>query len=335
MERYVWETTRELAALGVRIEVICEAVRGPLPEGVVVHELGMSAQRPRWLSHIRFSNRVARWLRESPRPEFILHSHERLGVHHVTTFHGPPFATVLERGWWRWLSFRVIAHLWLEKRELCAPQVRAVVPNSSMIDKMLRRYYPCVSGRLVRPIPPAVNPGPGRQWRPVPPDGGTIGFVGKEWKRKGLGAVIEIVNLLRRRRPGLKLLIAGPQPDEIRPLLSKCAVKTECRGWTDSAALYPEIDVLLHPARAEPFGMVVAEAMAAAVPVVISDRCGVAPYVTAKHGAVVRLEADPREWATRCAAQLDRTDPPPGYARSWAEVAAEYMTVYEYLRSGR
>lgn len=332
MERYVWETTRALAATGVVVEVLCEALHAPAPAGITVHQLGDIAPRPRWLSLLRFSRRAARWLVANPDAGRIIHSHERMGVHHVTTFHGPPFATISERGWWRRASIRVAAQLWLERRELCSPQVRAVVPNSAMIGAQLARYYACIGARMADPIPPAVTPGPQRPQRAVPADGGTIGFVGKEWKRKGLDIAIRVATLLRQRRPRLQLLIVGPEEAQIRALLSQLPMPARCPGWVDSASFYPEMDVLLHPARAEPYGMVIAEAMAARVPVVISDRCGIAPIVDqAGHGAVIPFNASLQSWAEACDAALSRTRPPPAYERSWARVAEEHLALYRGL----
>jgi len=40
MERYVWEITRELAALGHQVVVICERCHAEKPPGITVHELG-------------------------------------------------------------------------------------------------------------------------------------------------------------------------------------------------------------------------------------------------------------------------------------------------------
>jgi len=332
MERYVWETTQALAATGAVVEVLCEALHAPAPAGITVHQLGEIAPRPRWLSLLRFSRRAARWLAANPIVGRIIHSHERLGIHHVTTFHGPPFATISERGWWRRVSVRVAAQLWLERRELCSPQVRAVVPNSAMIGAQLARYYACIGARMAEPIPPAVTPGPQRPQRAVPADGGTIGFVGREWKRKGLDIAIRVASLMRQSRPNLKLLIVGPQEAEIRALLSQSPVPARCPGWADSASFYPEMDVLLHPARAEPYGMVIAEAMAARVPVVISDRCGIGPVVEqGDYGAVIPLDAPPQSWSAACDAALSHIQPLPIYERSWAQVAEEHLTLYRGL----
>lgn len=332
MERYVWETTQALAATGAVVEVLCEALHAPAPAGITVHQLGEIASRPRWLSLLRFSRRAERWLKANPIAGRIIHSHERMGVHHVTTFHGPPFATISERGWWRRVSIRVAAQLWLERRELCSPQVRAVVPNSAMISAQLARYYACTEGRMVEPIPPAVTPGPQRPQRAAPTDGGTIGFVGREWKRKGLDIAIRVATILRQSRPNLRLLVVGPEETEIRALLSQSPVPARCVGWVDSATLYPEMDVLLHPARAEPYGMVIAEAMAARVPVVVSDRCGIAPVVDrGNYGAVIPFSASLQSWSVACDAALSRAQSLPAYERSWTRVAEEHMALYRGL----
>jgi UDP-glucose:(heptosyl)LPS alpha-1,3-glucosyltransferase len=331
MERYVWELTRALADAGHPVVVVCERNYGDAHDSITVHELGVIAQRPRWLSLLRFSRRVRDWLARHPQPGALIHSHERVDLHHITTFHGPPFATIFERGWWRWISLRVAMQLYLERRELCASSVRAIVPNSPLIRDQLRHYYPQAARRFVAPVTPGVAPGPSRQREHVPPDGGIIGFVGKEWKRKGLAAAVAAAAVLRRRRPQLELWVLGPAPEEVKHLFAGWNGGYRLLGWTDGFSIYPQIDVLLHPARAEPYGMVVAEAMAAQVPVVVSDRCGIAPEVGADAGIVVPLDAAPEQWAVACESQLERNAPPPGYRRGWDRVAQDYMALYRGL----
>lgn len=331
MERYVWELTRALAQAGQPVTVVCERLHAPAPAGIDVHELGEVAPRPRWLALLRFSRRVERWLREHPQPGVLIHSHERLGVHQLTTFHGPPFATVLERPWRRWLSLRVRMQLWLERRELLGANVRAVVPNSPLIAQQLLRYYPEVRERLCAPVPPGVAAGPVRPARRAPAEGGVIGFVGKEYKRKGLEQAVAIVAELRRRRPKAELWVVGPDPSEVESLFAGWRGGYRLLGWSSDPAVYANMDLLLHPARAEPYGMVIAEAMAAAVPVVISDRCGIAPEVSPRAGSVLSLEASPTAWIVACEQQLARALPPGGFVRGWPQVAAEQLAVYRRL----
>ena len=328
MERYVWELTRELRGLGHEVEVLCEVCLAGKPENIAVYELGKITQRPRWLSLLRFGGRVARWLKAHPHPGWLIHSHERINVHHVTTFHGPPFANVLEKSFWRLLSIRVLMQLYLERRELAQPS--CIVPNSQTISKQLAHYYPQFAGKLSAPIVPGVQPGTVRAWHAIPAGGGIIGFVGKEWRRKGLPLAVEIVARLRRTRPALELWIVGPQPEEIGHLFAGWQGGYRLLGWRELSC-FAEFDVLLHPARAEPYGMVISEAMSARVPVVVSDVCGAAAQITPDAGAIVPLDAPADRWADEIEKQLCRSDAPPQFARGWDDVAREYETIYRNI----
>lgn len=325
MERYVWELTRELAALGHQIEVICERCHAEKPQGIAVHELGEIAPRPRWLALLRFGRRVAHWLEANPHPGWLIHSHERLAVHHVTTFHGPPFATVCDRPWWRKLSLRVAMQFYLERREL--REARCIVPNSVFIRKQLAHYYPEYAHKLTAPIVPGVAAGEVRGPRIVPDDGGIIGFVGKEWQRKGLPLAVEIAGKLRNSRPNLQLWVAGPAAAEVQHLFAGWEGGYRLLGWSKQAH-YAEFDVLLHPARAEPYGMVISEAMAACVPVVVSEVCGAAAHVDSLSGMVLPLGASLEAWAGAVDQQLCRSEPVPQFVRGWQQVAREYEAIY-------
>jgi UDP-glucose:(heptosyl)LPS alpha-1,3-glucosyltransferase len=329
MERYVWELTQELQQLGHQVTVLCEHCHAEKPAGITVHELGEVTKRPRWLAQLRFSGRVSRWLLDHPQPGWLIHSHERLGVHQVTTFHGPPFATILERPFWRWLSLRVLVRLYLEGRELAVAQ--AIVPNSIFIKEQLARYYPDYAHKLTEPIVPGVKPSVQRSFRAVPPQGGIVGFVGKEWQRKGLPLAVEIVAQLRETRPELELWVIGPEPQEIQHLFNGWQGGYRLLGWRSDNEYLKEIDVLLHPAKAEPYGMVISEAMAACVPVVISDVCGAAAQVSAKSGRILSLTDLTDIWAEAVRQELKRAAPPLQFVHGWNLVALEYQLLYERM----
>ncbi len=327
MERYVWEVTRELAALGHEVEVVCERCHVEKPQGIAVHELGEIAPRPRWLSLLRFGGSVADWLKAHPRTDWIIHSDERLGVHQVTTFHGPPFANVLDKPLWRRLSLRVAMQLFLERRELAT--ARVIVPNSIVIKEQLAHYYPEFAHKLSAPVVPGVTMPAPRAWQPAPNDGGIVGFVGKEWQRKGLPLAVDVAAALRRTRPNLELWVVGPEPQEAQHLFAGWQGGYRLLGWRSGTEHFGQLDVLLHPARAEPYGMVISEAMARQVPVVVSGRCGAAEQVSADAGAVLPLDAPIERWVGAVAQQLDRTTAPPSFVRSWRDVAREYETIYQ------
>ncbi len=326
MERYVWETTRELAKLGHEVQVLCEYCTAEKPRGIKVHELGKMHYRPRWLYYWRFGRRVEKWLHAHPQTGWIIHSHERVGVHHVTTFHGPPFASVRDKPWWKKVSLRIAMQLYMERRELRVAKM--IVPNSNIIARKLAAYYPEYADKLTKPVVPGVLPGPMRGEHRVPKDGGIIGFVGKEWKRKGLPFALEIVARLRRDRPNLELWVIGPNENEIRHLFSGWEGGYRLLGWRSCSDHFQKIDVLLHPAIAEPYGMVIAEAMAARVPVVISDACGAADEVRVDAGTVLPLSASVETWAGALKHQLKRDTTAPRYEHGWDKVAKEYEHLY-------
>ena len=329
MEGYVWRISSEMASMGHRVEVLCESLLAPeAPPGVQVHQLGRMAPKPRWLSHLRFSKRVHRWLCENNDAHRIIHSHERTADHHITTFHGPPFAIILDKPWYQRLGLRIQANLWLEKREVCGEQVRAVVPNSILIRESLQKRYPCIGKKLTAPVIPGVDESiPVRPERHLPAEAGTVGFVSKEWKRKGLNLAIDIVERMSRDRPELEFVVAGPDPEEVRPLFADRSFRYRLLGQTDARPLFAGFDLLLHPAGIEPFGMVITEALSARVPVVASDQCGATTEVDPDR--ILSLDASPEQWSECALAALGRPQPP--YRHSWTTVAEAYIRLYRNL----
>ncbi len=324
MEAYVWELSRALNQLDCRVDILCEEVCGAVAEGIRVHTLGTMARKPRWLAAWRFSFRVSRWVHAHPVEGYVIHSHEATAVHQVTTFHGPPFARIREGAVFRRLSLRAWASLRLEQREVCAPQVRCVIPNSVLIREMLHHYYPCIGARMGPVIAPGVCVFPraarSMESRPV------IGFVGREWKRKGLDIAVKIVAALRQRMPGLEFYVAGPEPAAIQHLFAGWSGGYRLFGDIALDTFYQQLDVLLHPARMEPFGMVITEAMSAGVPAVISDQCGARSEVDARF--VLPLESSLAQWCDACE-QAIQLEEPVHYQRSWHDVALEHLQLYQ------
>jgi UDP-glucose:(heptosyl)LPS alpha-1,3-glucosyltransferase len=136
---------------------------------------------------------------------------------------------------------------------------------------------------------------------------------------------------LRKSRPQAELWVIGPEPSEVAYLFEGWTGGYRLVGWQGGDIPYQEFDLLLHPARAEPYGMVISEAMAAAVPVVVSDACGAAEQVDAGAGEVVQLAAPLARWVAAVDRQLTRAEPAPGFVRGWNEVAHEFIAAYSLL----
>jgi UDP-glucose:(heptosyl)LPS alpha-1,3-glucosyltransferase len=194
--------------------------------------------------------------------------------------------------------------------------------------QLLIHYYPEFAHKLTEPITPGVTTAVLRDSRSVPIDAGVIGFVGSEWKRKGLLLAIAAIRQLRHSRPNLKIVVVGPEVAKVKKLFTKWHGGYELVGWTNSVR-HHDFDVLLHPAKAEPYGMVISEAMAARVPVVVSDVCGAASDVAPDAGSVLPLTASLDAWVEAIDQQLRRTKPVPCFVRAWNEVAQEHEQLYQ------
>jgi len=159
-----------------------------------------------------------------------------------------------------------------------------------------------------------------------------IGFMGKEWKRKGLQKAISIVEHLANTRPNVQFLVAGAKVSDIQDLFTDVNFDYSLLGEVKPSTFYPQLDALLHPAIAEPYGMVITEALAANVPVVISDVCGAADDVSSDDGSILSLTSNPETWADQLEHWLQReSNHHSHYQRSWQTVAIEYEQLYREL----
>jgi UDP-glucose:(heptosyl)LPS alpha-1,3-glucosyltransferase len=335
METYAWHLSHALALHNHRITVVCEkSHEAPTVSNIKVIETGLLPPKPRWILYWRFAKKVEAVVQSiRHQGKCIVHSHERTISHDLTTFHSMPFAGVKDKSIWRRLSIRVWAYLRMEARELGAPPNPAVciVPVSAVIADAIIRYYPFLVGQITAPISPGVMAMPKRPQRIVPENGGTIGFIGKEWGRKGFAKFLEIAKQLQSQRPNLRVLVLGPEEAEVANLCQDYSGEIEFLGWQPSAQFFQELDLLIHPASSEAYGMVIAEAMACQVPVLVSDACGAAVDVSASHGTVLSLSQPAIQWVQASEALLGATHAQAGYARSWSQVAEEYLLQYRQI----
>jgi UDP-glucose:(heptosyl)LPS alpha-1,3-glucosyltransferase len=120
-----------------------------------------------------------------------------------------------------------------------------------------------------------------RQKYGIAPDETVLLFVGHEFVRKGLEVIINALQELKM--PKLTLLIVGSDKDEL------FKNKTEKLGLTSKVIFagrtnevekfYAAADIFVLPAAYEPFGLVVTEAMASGLPVIISGNAGAAEVI--------------------------------------------------------
>ncbi len=122
---------------------------------------------------------------------------------------------------------------------------------------------------------------------PWPPDDGparpVVGFVGRIEPRKGPLDLIRAAPAIRAGAPGTRIVLVGDDPYDSAPEYAaevRAAHDIEQIPWVpDGAAVMRHLDVLVAPSRQEPFGTVLAEAMAAGTPVVATRVGGLAEVV--------------------------------------------------------
>ena len=331
MERYVWELSHALANQNVKVHILCEEVTDKVNHhNISVNCLDTVTKRPRWLAMLRFSYKVSSWFKNKSSSDYIVHSHERTSVHQVTTFHGPPFANILNKPFWRRLSLRVNIWLFLEKRELCSDQVKVVLPNSDSISKDLKLFYPCIKKRMFPPAYPGVED-LNIESKNLENRKNIILFIGKEWKRKGLKFSIEIVEKMRAQDDSIELWVLGPETQSIKYLFKNWKEGYKLLGWNDSKKYLSKARLLIHPAISEPYGMVIAEATNYGVPVVISNNCGIASQITKKSGRVLNLDDSIDEWIKACSLEIKRDDLAHKVGKSWIELANDHIKIYDSI----
>lgn len=110
-----------------------------------------------------------------------------------------------------------------------------------------------------------------------------LGFVGRLCPTKGVDTLIKAVGILQKRWPRVKVLLVGDEApgsdyrshlgEMVRQLdLEECV---EFSGYVEGAGqLSRAFDIQVVPSEAEPFGLVTLEAIAAGVPVVVSNSGG-------------------------------------------------------------
>tara|TARA_Y100000588_G_C14249068_1_gene922727 strand:- start:874 stop:1923 length:1050 start_codon:yes stop_codon:yes gene_type:complete len=334
MEEYVFQLSKEFCKMGIVVKVLCETQVGLSDERIEVVQLGQALKKPRWYSHLSFARKVQGWASNNQNKEQIIHSHERIDCHNVTTIHSTLFNFPKKRAL---PSIRSFMNHRIEQKEALSPTVKAVVPVSEVISQQLRGKYPNCAKNLKAPICPGVS-SININKKIFNPELPVIGFIGKEWKRKGLSIVIEIWRLLRKEIPKIRLCLAGFPEDEKLELREEEQEQehVDILGYIENKeSFYGQIDLLLHPAKQEAYGMVIAEALSVGIPVICSSECGASFHVPQDNCLTLSFESPTDLWAKHVMEILgkSRDNHFKRFSRPWKNVAEDYIKVYQAVSS--
>lgn len=148
-----------------------------------------------------------------------------------------------------------------------------------------------------------------RERREARPQSCTLLFVGRNWVRKGGAIAVETARKLNEEGIATTLRLAGCNPPGPLPPFVEVLghiSKSEPQGYKRLVDLYRTSDILILPSRAEPFGIVVAEAAAFGLPALVTASGGLAETVQeGKSGFRLPLESDAALWAERAKMILD------------------------------
>lgn len=332
METYVWKLVNGLVERGYSVSIICECVIGAIEPKINVVQVAKAPERPRWKSMYTFRDRVDAVLKEQfKNRKVIIHSHERSISHHITTFHGPPICQDGNLNWLSALSPRIRGWRELERHELLSDQVQCVIPVSSKILESLIANYPLLRSKRLQLGWPGVENIDHKNRSGSGFSKPRFIFVGKEWKRKGLLRAVDIVEIYRKTSSHASLDIYGVELSTVPKVLhNKAWIKF--MGWSATIP-WAQYDVLIHPAETEPFGMVVAEARAHGLAVLMSDRVGAAD-LSFNCVKIVALDAPLCEWVNQLISLESVADRVSQVKWTWNElVDLHCQTIYPQIRA--
>jgi glycosyltransferase involved in cell wall biosynthesis len=269
--------------------------------GIIIHRMGRTIKRPRWIALWLF----AWWSWRQTRQGFaIVHSHENTWHGTVQTAHVRPMRYSLfartDNPFSKAMVYlkiftspRLLAHLWLESLRFRGGDKRLVIAVAPALGDLIASTYAVNTNRL-RVVPPgihlagasAVGGAPAlsnvdaRKALGLPVEGWLLLLVGHNFEKKGLAAVLRSLALLPA---DVFLLVVGGDAEQADTWRTRCVQLGVDRrvvfsgALPDAAPAFVAADCLVHATLDDMFPLVVLEAMAASVPVVLS----VAPYCLA------------------------------------------------------
>ncbi|WP_019583398.1 MULTISPECIES: glycosyltransferase [unclassified Thioalkalivibrio] len=248
--------------------------------------------------------------------------------------------------WLRGLARRI-------SRAQCNAVDRVIAPSTALHQALLEYGIKTPIVRLPTGIDPqAWTGGDGhlfRAERGIAPGREMLVHVSRIAFEKNIGFLLQMLQHLRERRPGVLLLIAGEGP--ARAALQRQAAQMGLEdnlhwcGYLDRETslvdCYRAGHAFVFASATETQGLVLLEAMACGLPVVSTARLGTLDILTDASGAEVAPE-EPAVFAERVARVLD--DPErqramraahAAWAREWSErrMAEQLLTVYQDLLS--
>lgn len=175
----------------------------------------------------------------------------------------------------------------------------------------------------------------------IPPEGRATGIVGQISPHKGHEDFVDAAAVVARRFPDVVFVIAGEDRSARRTFERRLREKIAALGIEsrvvftgfvqDVPKLLGVLDLLVVPSWEEPFGLVVAEAMAAGLPVVATGRGGPAEMLKSGETGILVEPRDPAGIAKAMEAVLENADLAERLSANARKVAVERYSLKRQL----
>ena len=310
-ERYSIALVEQLAARH-EIHVFAQQIDHHWP-GVTYHRVSMPLRKPRWVNQLWYATATWWATRERKGRGFdVVHSHENTWHGNVQTVHVLPVWHNLFQGRTgfrralRWLSVVTSPRLWtylgLESLRFGRTGRSVVVTSDSLCAVMATTFPACASTLTVlvpgvdapETVASAAERQSARTVLGLPQDASCLLLVGNDYRKKGLQSMLDALGLLSKRNSSAVLAVVGNTAHKAQFEAQVQRLGLVDRVFflgplSDVTPAYHAADVLVHPTLEDTFAMVVLEAMAQGLPVVVScaDYCGISGLLSNTHNALL------------------------------------------------
>ena len=253
-------------------------------DGVKIHKVSR-INFPRSLKRLIFALQVKNVLKKVDVD--LVHTHERIFEADIFSLHGTPpehwAKEVLGR---KYLNLFDLSCAYLDRKLIHSSRCKVLLPVSKLVEDCYKKYYdlsqktievihPTVSDEFVNPPPPLFD------WRErlsTPKDAKVVLFIANNYEHKGLDLVFDAVSEVIKTKE-IYLWVGG------RGNIQKYEAKAKKMGIANFVRftgmikenlphLYRSADLFVLPSKFDTFGIVVIEALASGLPVIISNNTG-------------------------------------------------------------
>jgi UDP-glucose:(heptosyl)LPS alpha-1,3-glucosyltransferase len=246
----------------------------------------------------------------------LVHSHEWVLGMDILSMHGIPHKRWMRQARKKRFTFSALSRGWLERKCLRGPKVPMLLPVSSLVREELLKEYP-VPGSKVRIVHPGVSPERFRfshredirkelrRFHGVTEDQLVMLFVGMNFEIKRLDLVLKATaTLVKREKPtaDVKVWVVGKgDVNRYEKMCGELGIRDRATFVSETREIekyYAASDLFVMPSEFDTFGMVVLEAMAGGLPVIITKRVGARDLVENNvSGLILSEDPSPSELA--------------------------------------